>query len=480
MEPFLYDKLKHALNTSASGVIICDVHGVIEWVNHGFTAMTGYLLEEIIGKKPGSFLQGPNTDQDTIKQMSVALANRESFNVEILNYHRDGSEMFINLICDPIYDESRDCVGFLAFQPNITEEKRREITKRNEYLKLIPEVFEGWTYPMILVDDKKQIRSVNSATLTLLGYQKEVFLNFNMEDIVLDLASFHSNPLTNQVGKMTLVHKDGTELKVDYITSHDVIKGIHLFILIDIKDKLKHEEVMATKTSHLEKLNKENLQILSTLSHDIAGPMQNLGNIISLLKDNELSKEQFDLFLDEVITSFSNTKDFLKNIISWSSNQIHGIKINIEPVDLDAIVKLQIDFHQSMVRHISLKAHVQSPMTIHTDPKIVSLVLRNLISNAIKFCKSGDEIEVKVVKNDDQVVISVIDTGAGIHPDDINQIFDINFSKSTKSNPTGYGLGLNICKEFLEMMGEKIWVESKLNEGTAFHFTLSQKSIVAS
>ncbi|MEQ8240695.1 MAG: ATP-binding protein [Cyclobacteriaceae bacterium] len=476
------DKVKLALAYVPSGVIITDVGGRIEWVNQGFTSITGYHLEEIVGKKPGSFLQGPKTSGSTVRRMSEALKKREPFKVDTLNYHKDGSEMWCTVVCDPIVNDQNVCIGFMSIQPVIPDHRVQDTAKEKASSNIMHGLFEGALFPMILVNDEMRVVNANTATLNLLGYTKAEFLTLSVHDYMAEEVDALVPSLwnefminENQGGRAILKRKDSSMVTVEYLATKDVVPGIHLSILMDVSQREQDEQLMLAKKEELEILNKEKLKILSILAHDLAGPIQNLGDVISLLKGKNIDQNQFDFLLSEVMSSYSNTKDFLANMVSWANNQINGIKITNEEVDLYEIVHAQLKSYQQVLRNkdITIKAEIERQLIVKADMQIVNLVLRNLVSNAIKFCKQHDQILIKVTKKEEHAMISVVDTGLGIKPEDVDKVFDINFSKGQKVNPTGYGLGLNMCKEFLEAMGEKIWVESTYGKGAAFHFTLS-------
>jgi len=180
------DKIKLALAYIPSIVIITDVEGCIEWVNQGFTSITGYSIEEIIGKKPGSFLQGPKTSAATVRRMSEALKRHESFKVETLNYHKDGSEMWCTVVCDPIIDDKNECIGYMSIQPVIPDHKLEDAAREKASSDIMHGIFEGALYPMILVNDVMRVVNANTAALNLLGYNKADFLTLSLHDYMSD------------------------------------------------------------------------------------------------------------------------------------------------------------------------------------------------------------------------------------------------------------------------------------------------------
>ncbi|MGH1370743.1 MAG: PAS domain S-box protein [Cellvibrionaceae bacterium] len=122
----LLTRLSRIVQETNNGVVITDTQGRVEWINQGFTTITGYTLEESIGKKPGAFLQGPDTDARTIESIKKSLREEQEFTEEILNYHKDGSAYWLEITCNPLYSRKGELEGFMAIETDITERKRRQ------------------------------------------------------------------------------------------------------------------------------------------------------------------------------------------------------------------------------------------------------------------------------------------------------------------------------------------------------------------
>ncbi|VUD47721.1 Autoinducer 2 sensor kinase/phosphatase LuxQ [Thalassocella blandensis] len=120
-------KLSRIASQTSNAIIITDSHGKVEWVNDGFTRISGYVLEEVIGRKPGEMLQGPDTDPETVKYISQSLKSLDSFQSEILNYHKDGSTYWVDITCNPLKNDAGELQGYMAIQSNITLQKLNTI-----------------------------------------------------------------------------------------------------------------------------------------------------------------------------------------------------------------------------------------------------------------------------------------------------------------------------------------------------------------
>jgi len=171
--------------------------------------------------------------------------------------------------------------------------------------------------------------------------------------------------------------------------------------------------------------------------------------------------------------------ELLNNLLEWSRSQTGRIKC--EPMDfsLSDLVRENISLFSDAAykKNIELQNELKEQILAYADRQMINTVIRNLISNALKFTKSDGKISISMKKGDGVLIISVMDTGVGINEENISKLFKLAESHSTigTSNETGTGLGLILCKEFVEKNGGKIWVESKINEGSKFSFGLPMK-----
>ncbi len=224
-------------------------------------------------------------------------------------------------------------------------------------------------------------------------------------------------------------------------------------------------------------------KFFSIIAHDLKSPFNSIINFSKLLSENF---DKFDVqkqkkFINFINESSQNTFELLENLLLWSRSQQGVIKFNPEKTDLKALlseIMLNIQ-EQANNKDIQILDTVSENKIILADKNMLSTVFRNLITNAIKFTSRNGKITIsaKEVRGDNNQAflnISVKDTGIGIAKEKQSKIFEITENTSTQGteNEAGTGLGLIICKEFIETHGGKIWVESKPGEGSCFNFSL--------
>ncbi len=156
-----------------NGVVLTDPSGLIEWVNEGFTRISGYTLDEVRGRKPGSFLQGPGTDVRTIQRMRQGVASGKGFNLEVINYHKNGHAYWLQIEAQPLHDEHGALTGFMALQADITQRKRteQELAQKEAQLRFIFEFVPVGISWMIV--GREETRMMNSAHAGISGVSPE-------------------------------------------------------------------------------------------------------------------------------------------------------------------------------------------------------------------------------------------------------------------------------------------------------------------
>ncbi|QHS58739.1 tetratricopeptide repeat-containing sensor histidine kinase [Chitinophaga agri] len=216
-------------------------------------------------------------------------------------------------------------------------------------------------------------------------------------------------------------------------------------------------------------------KIFSVISHDLRSPLAILEGLLFLLRDDKMPEEQFRIFSHELWRDVKNTAYMMDNLLQWASSQMKGIHVMPDDFDLSTILKNEFELLQSLARQkeITLTHQLQRPVMVYADAEMIRLVLRNLISNAIKFTPAHGTVSVDYLLQPDKVEIIVQDTGIGIAVVDQQKVFsNIYYSTSGTQNEKGCGLGLPLSKDFIERNRGSIWFQSTAGKGTSFHFTL--------
>ncbi len=232
----------------------------------------------------------------------------------------------------------------------------------------------------------------------------------------------------------------------------------------------------------LQKVNETKDKFFSIIAHDLRNPFStiiSLSDLLSTTYDN-LDDERRKFFISQ-ITEFSNKAfNLLENLLEWSRSQTGRLKVIINKTDISQLINDNIELTEASAtnKNINLQSFVKPNTYVQTDENMTSTIVRNLITNAIKFTNKNGEIKIKAKETNSNIEISVIDDGVGIKQINISKLFKITSNPTSVGtlNETGTGLGLILCKEFIVNCGGKIWVESEINKGSTFTFSLPKSA----
>lgn len=260
---------------------------------------------------------------------------------------------------------------------------------------------------------------------------------------------------------------------VDYITKP--------FNKAELLARVKTHLELQQQRKDLRELNATKEKFFSIIAHDLKSPLNQLLGLSDILI-KELEKGNIDEIrsLASIINdSAKSGRTLLENLLDWSRSQTGVINYQPEKLDLKSLTD-EILYHlekNAEAKKVILKNNINDEIYAYADPNMIKTILRNLISNGIKFTPKGGVIKINAVKSENEIVCSVSDNGIGIQNDDIEKLFRIDINPNTIGNSMekGTGLGLILCEEFVAINRGKIWVESKWKAGSTFYFSLPVK-----
>jgi len=286
-----------------------------------------------------------------------------------------------------------------------------------------------------------------------------------------------------QMGELYVFLKNSTFNNWFLIISVLVISAISIgFIMllkeIDQKTILKKNMIIQQDKRKLEALNQTQNKLFSIIAHDLRGPFINILGLSDLLMGNvkETNNPDSEKYTDLINSTAKNTLNLLDNLLNWAKSQTGELSFSPEKIMLTEVISEIIGLKMSHVKakNISLEYSPTNEIVLFTDKNILGTILRNLISNAIKFTNLGGHIKVLATADQHQVEISISDNGVGMNKETIHKIFDLttNVTSRGTANENGSGLGLVLCREFVEKLNGHLWVESEEGKGSTFKFTV--------
>ena len=249
-------------------------------------------------------------------------------------------------------------------------------------------------------------------------------------------------------------------------------------IMTDITEIKEYETALKNSKEELSKLIIQKDKLFSIIAHDLRSPFSGLLGFSELLLEdfNNISTSEKILYISNINSSLKNLLSLIDNLLTWARLNLDKVSHEPKIISLDSIIN---SVFRSLAivaknKNIILKNNVSSNYNSYADPDMIETIIRNLVSNAIKYTNENGEVSINIADKGNNITVSVGDNGLGMSPEMINNLFKDGTQETTNgtNGEAGTGLGLLICKEFVEMNNGKIWVESKLGKGSKFYFTL--------
>ena len=348
---------------------------------------------------------------------------------------------------------------------------------------------------VLLTNEKFAIATASNGRQALEQVEKEnpdlVLLDVMMPDMSGFEVAQHlkSNPNTADIPIIFLTALNSTA---------DIVKGFQVGANDFISKPFNKEELIIrvthqislvaakrlilSKTEELQRTIAGRDKLYSVIAHDLRSPMGSIKMVLNMLILN-LPSEKIGAEMYELLTMANQTTEdvfsLLDNLLKWTKSQIGKLNVVYQDVDLVEVTDGVIEIFSMVASLKKIRIHEMKPekMMVNADIDMLKTVVRNLLSNAIKFSKENSEVLVKMEEVDGMAVVSVQDYGCGISEEGQKKLLhtDTHFSTFGTNNEEGSGLGLLLCKDFVEKNGGKLWFTSKEGEGSIFSFSIPVK-----
>lgn len=251
--------------------------------------------------------------------------------------------------------------------------------------------------------------------------------------------------------------------------------GYQQSILQQKEEITANGRLLERQTQELTQLNTFKSRLFSIIAHDLKSPIYALRNLFRNMQQLDLPAQEIKEMVPEVVNELTYTTSLMENLLHWARSQMQADSVKPQPIDVSdlmtevvRLLRLQAD-----AKHIHVTYSADPSLVAFADKDMINLILRNLLSNAIKYTPEKGSIEVGANRTDDGIAIFVKDTGMGIPPDALQQIHSSNFftTKGT-AGEAGTGLGLMLCKEFVNRNGGTLHIDSLPGKGSTFTFVI--------
>jgi len=475
------ERFRSIFEKNSSAILLIETDKTISMCNDAYCEMTGYVREEVVGKSWTQLIPASELERLTAYN-KLRLENSPDIpdNYEFMFVKKSG-EVRVGLM-SVFYD--RIINEIVTSITDITERKEMELSleeSREKYRKLFELHGEGFG----VVDREERFILTNPAADrimgvpvgTLVGRKIDEFVSHNTFDLVKKQTAFRreGNQTTYE---LDFIRADG-EKRVMLITASPTFNAQGEFestlgIFLDITDRKNIENALKKNESELKALNNTKDKLFSIIAHDLRGPVGTSADLLEVLIENYQnfnSDEQLKM-LDILKNSAKSTYSLLETLLNWAIIQTGNLVFKPELFNLtkciDHTVKNLVP--TALTKNITLQFKSDKDIFSYADQNMIQTVIRNLIGNAIKYTFRGGSIELKVVNKGSRTEISISDNGVGMDEKTKQNLFvqTIPSSKYGTDNEKGTGLGLILCKEFIDKHGGHISVESEPGKGSCF------------
>jgi|GEM_PF-899223 len=480
------EKLNIFMNNLPGCAFIKDNKGKYVFLNKHFETIYGFDIpkltgkgdEEIWGKEKA--LEYFEYDNE-VKKNKTAILIEDKIQIKGKEYNWLTSK----------FNLPNDYIAGISFDISKQKEAEEALKESEEKYRILS---DDSIMPIVIHDKSGKIKYGNNALVKLIKAKnlqeilKTPVINFIHPDYIEEVTIiikelFEKGGSYNKIQKF--IRFDGEYIDVDVsgkLINYNNEKAIQL-TFNDITERIKAEKALKESEAKLRVSNKTKDKFFSIIAHDLKSPFNAILGFSDILVENhkKYDDEKRNMMIKAVNNSANDAFKLLDNLLTWSRSESGRIpfipeKLHLKILLLETISNLQASADQ---KQIQLFETISEGEIVFADKNMITTVLRNLISNAIKFTNKGGSITIssKTHSNSDFLEISVEDSGVGIPNEKIDDIFRIDKNTSTKGteNEKGTGLGLILCKEFVEKHGGKIWVESKIDKGSTFYFTILNK-----
>jgi PAS domain S-box-containing protein len=383
---------------------------------------------------------------------------------------------------------------FKRFSDPLFERIRQNEEKYHTLFELIP---SGIT----ITDAKGGIIESNQESESLLGLPRKEHSSRRIDDEQWNIIRLDHSPMPASEYASTIALRENrvvTNIKMGIVKNRDeitwinvsaapfTVKGMGVIIvytditaLVEAENALRdRERQLVENARELKSLNETKDKFFSILAHDLKNPFGSLLGASEYLY-REIDKQDTERVrkLSKILhESAKSGYDILTNLLEWSRSQTGSLSFEPELINLEDIVKKNINLVAALAdsKNIAIHTDLDPGLELKADSRMLHSVLRNLLINSLKFTPEGGRVDISARKKENEIVVAVKDTGMGIPPEDLDKLFriDVKYIARGTNREKGTGLGLILCKEFISKHGGNIWVESQLNEGSIFYFSI--------
>lgn len=484
-------KLSRAAEQVASGVVITNTEGIIEYINPAVEKFTGYTAEEMLGNTP-SMLKSGKHDAAFYEQLWETIEKGETWRGELINRRKEGSFYWESQTISPVLNSKGEITHYIAVKEDVTKIKENE-----ERIRTLSKAIEQTANGVVVTDMEGRIEFANPAFMQISGYRLNEVVGKTTEE--LQRSNEHEDDFYQDLntkiargeiwkGEIINRRKDGSlyweALVISPVKEEDGNINHRVEIKEDITNRKKLERALALAHEEALVASEMKTQLLANVSHDMRTPLGAILGYTEMLNEgvfDPLNEKQAEA-TRAIAASSQRLLDFVTDLLNQAQIETGELVLKESPFRPRQIIdSLGGEISLARTRGMSISAHVDEelPKEILGDSYWLGQIVHNLLSNAIKFTPDDGEIEIALFRHGKNAWgLRVADNGKGIPPEAQGYIFE-SFrqvdSSTSRATPKGSGLGLSIVQHLVELMRGEINLESEIDKGSIFTILLPLK-----
>ncbi len=469
-----------------ASIFLIDVNGKILLANKAFESLLGKSQEEITGHFCYELVHETECFDDNCPFKKVKISNKRESKDFLIN------EKWYSVLIDPIFNDDKKITSAVHIMTDITERKNTENNLRKSELRS-RSITASANAAIITATNKGTITEWNKGAETIFGYTETEAVGKKITIIIpeeyvekhingLNLVAMGGEP--QMIGKTVELkgfNKNWKEFPIELsLAEWETIEGKYFTAIIrDITVRKQAELLIQHRNSQLKEINATKDRLFSIIAHDLRSPFTVLLGLTKVMATNgkEYTSEEVENFSNTLHRSAVNIYQLIKDLLVWAQLQKGVISVSATKFSLSETYLECKEAIEQNISHkkITILSEIPEEMKIFADENMIKSLLRNLLSNALKFTNKGGEIVARARETDDGMIeVAITNTGDGIPEGILAKLFidaEGVGPKSTEDEPST-GLGLLLCKEFVELHHGNIWVENEKGKGSTFYFTL--------
>lgn len=494
--------LNQFFNNSLAGFFIMTFDEPVDWLPENESFVLEYMLDHLrftkvnqafcnqYGMTKEEFMSITLRDMfqhniDSAKEVFCEFFNKRVMTFVTDERKKDGSQIWIEGVYNLTYNENGQITGHFGTQYEVTDRVIAEITLKESEFKY-RKLFHNAQIGVCLSNYNGKVLESNYTIARIYGHEYDDFLNLNVKslyknnkdriEIVHELLAYGSS-IDNQV---EMIRKDNSIIHVNLNLSVINIHGEEHIISTHFDVTAKQEIIKNLKESEnqLKELNSSKDKFFSIIAHDLRGPFSGFLGLTELLSTEweQLPVADVKRMTKAIFESAKSVYQLLNDLLLWSTTQLGSIKFEPEMLDLFDLTSSNVFLLRDTAKNktIELELICRKNTLVYCDRNMITTVIRNLIDNAIKFTPENGKVKIYSERFSNYIKVCVEDNGCGMDASVSKNLFNLEQKLSTlgTKGEKGTGLGLKLCKEFIDMHDGEIWAESEKGIGTKVFFTL--------